>query len=804
MGSKKHKKHKSERKEREEKYLDLNRPPSLKLILKVSGNSSTPEHSNNSPAYGVSEAGGGLVANAFTGEYSGAERHKKSKKKKKKKDREKKHKHHKEKRRHRDDSSQEDFSIGDESQPVPEMNTMFYTSLTTSNSVASSPVTRPLIPIKSPLADGDSIELSIQTACDKNRPPSSIDSPMISPASASIQSPLSHDMKMESQDSKSMLEIPRPSSTDSGREQRSCVIKLKQSRSPLAKLLDHLLKALEKRDPHQFFAWPVTDDIAPGYSTIITKPMDFSTIRQKIDDNEYTTLNEFSDDFKLMCENAIKYNHSETVYHKAAKKLLHVGAKLLQPESLLRSLRPLMIYMRELSFKELGFELPSENENQENDQIHTIDSADEAVAAAVDENINAQIEEEEEKRKQIRLENNPKSKYEAFVDDLTPDEVLQQVQNAAENARKRVLKRKHAHKMGFLRQNKDGTTSMKILLDAENEGPEKVISLGAFTGKLQQGTGQLQGFHEDRRNTAKIVKPLNYGAFSSFAPIFDSRFSNLTKDESEMILGTYGDETGADYAESMVCFTKDSQYASVLANGLLDLLTNGEHRKTMATLMENQRQKTEEKVIEKTFPDAETKENLEKYSNVKINFDNLRSLESLGVDVKFLNDFENSMTNGENVNAKISDSLNSNSELLEKLHQMQQDRLSAPLPLHLSHIQHACPSEIQLAHQITSNITEIAKQLPPIAISSPHGIRKAIGLSNVGLESFQMPSSLPIISQQQLQNGSSMDIDEDSNASATTKNNTANSADIDSELRDFLGTGSSSVEHDSIEQMLMD
>ena len=46
--------------------------------------------------------------------------------------------------------------------------------------------------------------------------------------------------------------------------------------------------------------------------------------------------------------------------------------------------------------------------------------------------------------------------------------------------------------MGFLRENRDGTTSMKILLDTENDGPERLISLGAFTGKLQQGTGQLQ------------------------------------------------------------------------------------------------------------------------------------------------------------------------------------------------------------------------------------------------------------------------------------------------------------------------
>lgn len=148
MGSKKHKKHKSERKEREEKLL-LDRPPSLKLILKVSGNSSTPEHGNDSPAYGIQPD---AVANtSVAGEYSG-ERHKKSKKKKKKKDREKKHKHHKEKRRHRDDSSQEDFnSVGDESSQAPPEGAMLYTApvaVGSPASVCSQPVTKPFIPIK--------------------------------------------------------------------------------------------------------------------------------------------------------------------------------------------------------------------------------------------------------------------------------------------------------------------------------------------------------------------------------------------------------------------------------------------------------------------------------------------------------------------------------------------------------------------------------------------------------------------------------------------------------------------------------
>lgn len=68
----------------------------------------------------------------------------------------------------------------------------------------------------------------------------------------------------------------------------------RQERPALQKLLELLLPNLEQKDPRQFFAWPVTDSIAPNYSSIITKPMDFSTMKQKIEDNQYKTLQEFT------------------------------------------------------------------------------------------------------------------------------------------------------------------------------------------------------------------------------------------------------------------------------------------------------------------------------------------------------------------------------------------------------------------------------------------------------------------------------------------------------------------------------
>lgn len=45
------------------------------------------------------------------------------------------------------------------------------------------------------------------------------------------------------------------------------------------------------------------------------------------------------------------------------------------------------------------------------------------------------------------------------------------------------------------------------------------------------------------------VKPLYYGAFGSYAPSHDSTFANLSKDESDLVYQTYGDESSVQYAE---------------------------------------------------------------------------------------------------------------------------------------------------------------------------------------------------------------------------------------------------------------
>ena len=44
------------------------------------------------------------------------------------------------------------------------------------------------------------------------------------------------------------------------------------------------------------------------------------------------------------------------------------------------------------------------------------------------------------------------------------------------------------------------------------------------------------------------VNYLSYGAFCSYAPVYDSATANISKDDSDLLLSTYCDESGIQYA----------------------------------------------------------------------------------------------------------------------------------------------------------------------------------------------------------------------------------------------------------------
>ena len=61
---------------------------------------------------------------------------------------------------------------------------------------------------------------------------------------------------------------------------------------------------------------PVKDEIAPGYSNVVYRPMDLTTIKKNIENGNIKTTKEFQRDITLMFTNASMYNSSNHDVYK--------------------------------------------------------------------------------------------------------------------------------------------------------------------------------------------------------------------------------------------------------------------------------------------------------------------------------------------------------------------------------------------------------------------------------------------------------------------------------------------------------
>ncbi|OWF37379.1 bromodomain-containing protein 7-like [Mizuhopecten yessoensis] len=472
--------------------------------------------------------------------------------------------------------------------------------------------------------------------------------------------------------------------------------------------LKHIHSNLQRKDANGFFANPVNDMIAPGYSLIILNPMDFSTMLAKINTFKYRNVMEYKKDFVLMCNNAMTYNRPETIYYKEAKKLLHIGIKMMCKEKLLFMKRTVP-FLASLRNEELGIDEPDETR----------------------EVIEAIQEEERQEKKRLKAREGI-GRYEALPDNMTPEEILAQAKAAAKDAADMLTLRKPDSKFGFLRQRDDGSTSLNIM-NPENDGTvsetERVVNLGSLIGKLTSGTGSLSSYKEDKRNKVTPITYLNYGPFSSYAPQYDSTFSNISKEESDLLLSTYGDETGVQYARSIMNFTGNSgDYAVAMVDNLLDILTKGEHSKTQKLLEE-----------QKSQQEIPTQENGSEQPT-SADMSSLRSLSQLGVDVSFLDHYES-----EPKKDPVQEKLDQTASLLNDLQQTQNERLSSRLPPHLSLLPGPSEKEIQLAQKVTKELKELAKSANPRGVVSAQGVRSAMGVNYPLTGDTNLMGPMPVV-----------------------------------------------------------
>eukprot|EP00092_Neocalanus_flemingeri_P032835 GFUD01035711.1.p1 GENE.GFUD01035711.1~~GFUD01035711.1.p1 ORF type:complete len:645 (+),score=163.96 GFUD01035711.1:36-1970(+) len=476
---------------------------------------------------------------------------------------------------------------------------------------------------------------------------------------------------------------------------RTCV----QKQNSLSKILEYLLVMLEKKDINNFFANPVSDTFAPGYSTIIKEPMDFSTMREMIEDGKFENLDLFRYSFNLICNNCMTYNGPDTVYYKTAKKLQQQGQRILAPERI-KALSEHLPLIKDLSSEELGFEMSDEIASE--------------MTLEDEKDVSKFIE---EIRGAVRR---PPGKFEAIPDSLLPEEILAQAKAAAKSAADKLLKKKSGAHMGYLRQKPDGSTTLALITPdpdsgSKSEGPrEKVVNLAQLVGKVKNGTSCLVGFKEDRRNSAKAVHPLYYGAFSSHGPTHDSTFANLTKAETELVYSTYGDDVGVSYAESIKNFSRNCEYATFIVDHLLDILTGDQHRKTSKYIEEQKALRDEEKEVNEAFQEQG-----------EVDFESLKSLENDGIDMSFLGDLE------KKYNESLDVKLDSTAGLIENLRNVQNDRLSSVSSSNLGEVRGPGEKERELAGQVQGNLVDMVGGVRPRELGVTGGnigaVRRVLG-----------------------------------------------------------------------------
>nr|GMC53464.1 bromodomain-containing protein DDB_G0270170 isoform X2 [Ipomoea batatas] len=99
---------------------------------------------------------------------------------------------------------------------------------------------------------------------------------------------------------------------------------------PDKKTLELILNKLQKKDIYGVYAEPVDPEELPDYHDVIKHPMDFQTVKNKLGNGSYATLEQFESDVFLICSNAMQYNAPDTIYYKQARTIQDLAEKKFQ------------------------------------------------------------------------------------------------------------------------------------------------------------------------------------------------------------------------------------------------------------------------------------------------------------------------------------------------------------------------------------------------------------------------------------------------------------------------------------------
>ncbi|AET01108.2 bromodomain protein [Medicago truncatula] len=97
---------------------------------------------------------------------------------------------------------------------------------------------------------------------------------------------------------------------------------------PEKQILELVLDTLQRKDTYEIFAEPVDPNEVENYYTIVKQPMDFGTMRAKLHEGMYKTLQQFEHDVFLIFNNAMNFNPPGTIYFKQARVIGELAKKV--------------------------------------------------------------------------------------------------------------------------------------------------------------------------------------------------------------------------------------------------------------------------------------------------------------------------------------------------------------------------------------------------------------------------------------------------------------------------------------------
>ncbi|KAF4010686.1 hypothetical protein G4228_002470 [Cervus hanglu yarkandensis] len=449
--------------------------------------------------------------------------------------------------------------------------------------------------------------------------------------------------------------------------------------TPLQEALNQLMRQLQRKDPSAFFSFPVTDFIAPGYSMIIKHPMDFSTMKEKIKNNDYQSIEELKDNFKLMCTNAMIYNKPETIYYKAAKKLLHSGMKILSQERI-QSLKQSIDFMADL-----------QKSRKQRDRTDTSQSGEESGSWPRERDDTGDAEAQGFKSPNKENKKKDKDVLEDKFKSNSLEREQEQIDRIVKESGGKLTRRLVNSQCEFERRKPDGTTTLGLLHPVD-----------PVVGVLY----------------------LSYGPYSSYAPHYDSTFANISKDDSDLIYSAYGEDPDLPGDFSIHEFLATCQdYPYVMADSLLDVLTKGGHSRT---LQESETSSPEDEGQTRILDTAKEMEVTEVELTGRLDSSNQDKLTAL----KAVTHFGAPVEVFDSEEAEVFQrKLDETTKLLRELQEAQNERLSTRPPPNMICLLGPSYREMHLAEQVTNNLKELAQQVTPGDIVSTYGLRKAMGIS---------------------------------------------------------------------------